>query len=185
MTVTRQTSQDSAKSSREVSDFLSSDAIMRLFEYWRSKRNGRSMPARRDIDPLEIPWALSKIFLIDFEPPETFRYRLAGEEISDVFGKNLKGCTLQDILSPEGCERVTERWMNLVETRSIIAMKGLVYLPADRIPLGERILLPLAEIPGGPVTGLVGMTECEWISGPMTEEYKLADIELYPVAGLP
>lgn len=185
MSVTRKTSPDSAKSPRELSDFLGSDLILRLFEYWCAKRNGRSMPARRDIDPLEIPWALPKIFLIDFELPDIFRYRLAGEEISDVFGRNLKGCTLQDILSPEGCERVTERWMSLVETRSIIAMKGLVYLPADRIPLGERILLPLAEVADGPVTGLIGMTECEWISGPMIEEYKLADIEIYPVAGLP
>lgn len=140
------------------------------------------MPARRDVDPLEIPWALSKIFLIDYEPPDVFRYRLAGQEVSDVFGRNLKGCTLEDILSPDGHVRVTKRWMNLVETKSVIAMKGLVYLPADRIPVGERLLLPLAEEPDGPVTGLLGMTECEWVNGPVTGEHKMSDIEIYPAA---
>ncbi len=182
MKETRNPDPNSFTPSRELSDFLESEALLRLFEYWCSKRNGRLMPARRDIDPLEIPWALSKIFLIDFEPPDVFRYRLAGQEVSDVFGRNLKGCTLEDILSPDAHVRVTERWMNLVEAKSIIAMKGLVYLPADRIPEGERLLMPLAEELDGPVTGLLGMTKCEWVNGPMTREHKMSDIEIYPAA---
>ncbi len=139
------------------------------------------MPSRADLDPIEIPWALSRIFLIDFEAPRTFRYRLAGQEISRIFGGNMKGRTLQDILSPEACERVTDRWMNLVETPAVLCMKGLVYLPKDRVPMGERIMLPLAEAPGGPVSGLIGMTVCDWVAGPVRNQHKYADIQVVGV----
>jgi len=173
---------EKAHGRQAVTDFLRSKHVIRLFDYWCAKRAGRDMPARLDIDPIEIPWALSRIFLIDFEPPRTFRYRLAGQEITEIFGAGMKGCTLEDIHSPDACERVTTRWMNLVDTRSVLCMKGLVYLPKDRIPMGERILLPLAEEDGGPVSGLVGMTVCEWVPGPRPPEHKLADMEIVPAA---
>src|SRR3546814_4191007 len=71
------------------SDVCSSDLqllrnpdLLRLLGYWRSKRSGRAMPSRRDVDPTEIPWALSRIFLVDYSAQDGFRYRLAGSEIA-------------------------------------------------------------------------------------------------------
>ena len=71
--------------------------------------------------------------------------------------------------------------MNLVETPAVLCMKGLVYLPKDRVPMGERIMLPLAEAPGGPVSGLIGMTVCKWVAGPVRSEHKYADIQVVGV----
>ncbi|GAB4352387.1 MAG: hypothetical protein Kow00114_01060 [Kiloniellaceae bacterium] len=166
--------------------FISDPDLRRLFDYWRGKRNGRPMPAKDDIDPIEIPWALTRIFLMDYEPDAGFRYRLAGSEISSVFGRgNLKGLSFADILPPEGARVVAERWAPMIEQRAAISMKGLVYLAAERVPIGERILLPLADSANGPVTGVLGMTVCEWVSGVAPGEVKQSPVNVLPVAEIP
>lgn len=54
-------------------------ALQRLFAYWSQCRGDRSMPARADLDPLEMKFALGDITLIDVEPaPLRFRVRLEG-----------------------------------------------------------------------------------------------------------
>lgn len=146
-----------------VAAFLKTGNMLRFFDYWRSKRPGRGLPSRADIDPIDIPWALPWTFLMDFEQPDVFRYRLAGQELADVFGRNLKGCTLEDVLPPGALPGVTERWMPLVDRRAVICMRGLVYKAKERLPVGERIMLPLSDTPEGPVTGLFGMTVYSWV----------------------
>ncbi|WP_340119620.1 PAS domain-containing protein [Pelagibius sp. 7325] len=166
--------------------FVSDPALRRLFDYWRGKRRGRPMPAKDDIDPIEIPWSLTRIFLMDYDPATGFRYRLAGSEISDVFGRgNLKGLTFADILPPQGAEVVAERWRPMIEQPAAISMKGLVYLAADRTPVGERVLLPLADSADGPVTGVLGMTVCEWVAGLAPGEVKQSPLKILPVAEIP
>lgn len=169
-----------------VSRYLENPDLLRLFDYWRDKRAGRPMPERRDIDPLELGWALSRIALVDYAPGEGFRYRLAGETISAVFGRaNLKGLTFHDIMPPKGARFVEERWMPMVERQAIVCMKGMIYLASERTPVGERLLLPLADEAGGPVTGVLVMTVCEWLSGDVPQEVKSAQINYIPVAEVP
>src|SRR3546814_16196999 len=69
-----------------ISQLLRNPDLLRLLGYWRSKRSGRAMPSRRDVDPTEIPWALSRIFLVDYSAQDGFRCRLAGSEIASAFG---------------------------------------------------------------------------------------------------
>lgn len=169
-----------------VSTLLSAPDLFRFLDYWRGKRNGRPMPAKADIDPLEIPWALSRIFLASYSPQDGFRYRLAGAEVASVFGRsNLKGLAMSDILPPDRAKFVEGRWMPLVEDRAMIVMKGMVYLAAERTPIGERLILPLADEAGGPVTGAFGMTVCEWLAGDVPQEVKLSQIEYVAVDTIP
>ncbi|MEQ8251392.1 MAG: PAS domain-containing protein [Oceanibaculum nanhaiense] len=166
--------------------FIADDRLLRLFAYWQGKRNGRPMPARSDIDPTEIPWALPQIFLVDYTPESGFRYRLSGTELSSIYGhSNLKGMTLEDILGPEGAAVVTGRWLPLVEQKQVLCMKGVVYLPTDRTAIGERLMLPLADVADGPVTGLLGMTICEWHKGEVAEELKLSRVKTLSVSMIP
>jgi len=170
-----------------VSRYLEHPDLLKIFDYWRGKRAGRPMPSRRDIDPLELGWALSRIALLDYQPGAAagagFRYRLAGEAIAAVFGRaNLKGLTFNEIMPSKGARFVEERWMPMVERHAIVCMKGMIYLASERTPVGERLLLPLADEAGGPVTGVLVMTVCEWLSGDVPQEVKSAQINYIPVA---
>lgn len=161
---------------------IAEPVLRRLADYWLSRRAGRLMPRRVDIDPLDMPWALSQVFLVDCFSDAgrgadggrwRYRYRLAGEEVEKVFrtssGRHsLRGAWLDEILLPEHLVPVMARWRPLPEDGCIIYMQGMVYRVADCLARGGRIMLPLADVPGGPVTGLIGATDCDW-------EYSKAD----------
>ncbi len=74
------------------------DARLRaLFGYWREKRGDRAMPARADLDPLEIPTLLPIVGLVDvLDGGARFRYRLTGTEIVDVDGHDPTGRFLDE-----------------------------------------------------------------------------------------
>ncbi|WP_425404190.1 PAS domain-containing protein [Hwanghaeella sp.] len=171
--------------SERIAAFLDSRDLLKFFAYWQSKRSGRELPSRSDMDPIDIPWALSRSFLVDFEPPDTFRYRVAGREIEEVFGCSMKGATLADILPPDIYPLIAGRWLPLVGMRAVVCMKGLIYGAKDRQTMGERIMLPLADEDGGPVTGLFGMTVFTWLSGAEVSERKTVEVETIPVATIP
>jgi hypothetical protein len=61
--------------------------------YWESKRAGRKMPARRDLDPiLEIPKLVPWVVLVDvLRDPMDFRFRLIGSGVVDRSCRNNTG----------------------------------------------------------------------------------------------
>jgi hypothetical protein len=61
---------------------LLSSIVQSVLDYWKSKTIDRMMPARRDIDPCEIPQLLPWLILTDvFYDPSDFRYRLIGTQV--------------------------------------------------------------------------------------------------------
>ncbi len=74
-----------------------------LFGYWREKRGDGAMPARVDLDPLEIPTLLPIVGLVDvLDGGARFRYRLIGTEIVDVGGHDPTGRFLDEALPDSG-----------------------------------------------------------------------------------
>lgn len=147
---------------RDLSSLRHRD-LRRLADYWLSKRRGQAMPAPSGIDPAEIPWALPRLYLLDYDRGSgRFRYRLAGDEIEQQYagltgGSSIRGMHLDELLQPSSAPLVIDRWRPLAERGAIVHMRGLIYSSVDSTAPGERLLLPLAE-DGGPVCALVGMT---------------------------
>jgi hypothetical protein len=76
----------------ELREFLhkpENAAFLEFYEYWLAKGAGRAMPARADIDPLDIPGLLANVFLIDVVAghPRRFRFRLVGTRITELEGE--------------------------------------------------------------------------------------------------
>lgn len=69
-----------------------SEKLRQLHGYWESKRAGRAMPQRADLEPTEIPKLLPHIALIDVETaPPRFYFRLIGTHITTVLGRDNTG----------------------------------------------------------------------------------------------
>jgi len=182
----RPNSGESAAAFQRLSGLVADRDLKRLFDYWRSKRNGRPMPSKADIDPLDIGWALSRIYLTDYRPSEGFVYRLAGAEIAKMVGRsNLKGMNLRQVVNPERLSLVEASWLRVVEERAVVRMAGMIYYGVDRTPVGERLLLPLADTVDGPVTGLLGMTVYKWVAGKLSDDLKTPHIDALPVSEIP
>src|SRR5262245_11655849 len=93
--------------------------MRRLFEHWLAKRGTRVAPARADIDPLEIPYALGDLLMLDVEYPAAaagpvFRYRLTGSRIVLLTGYDLIGSTTAAI--PDAANRA---YLEGVYTRAV------------------------------------------------------------------
>lgn len=75
-----------------------SPRVRQLHDYWQSKRHGRAMPARADIEPVEIKPLLPYLIIADlFADPVRVRFRLAGTKVCEAFGFNIAGRWLQEL----------------------------------------------------------------------------------------
>ena len=147
--------------------------LQRLADYWLARRAGRVMPARRDIDPLDIPWALSRTYVVDCQRHATlpggwrYRFRVAGTEIDAAYRQLLSRAALRhawldEVVSPEILAPVQQRWRQVSEFGHILHIKGRVYRLGGSIVQGSRLLLPLADGNDDQVTAMLGMTICNW-----------------------
>ncbi|MEI9997066.1 MAG: PAS domain-containing protein [Rhizomicrobium sp.] len=62
-----------------------------LVGYWSRLRKGRAVPDQTDIDPRAIKRMLSQVFILDVENPQRPIYRLAGTQLCERFGFELRG----------------------------------------------------------------------------------------------
>lgn len=139
---------------------LNEPTLLRLLAYWQERRADRVVPLWSAIDPVEIPWALRYIWVCDFEPTtQRFLYRLSGEDISDVFGVNLRGRYLDEFFTPDGRAVVYQRYLAAIQTPAIVTVRGLIYLRCNRLLEGERLMLPMSRN-GEAIDMLLGATVC-------------------------
>src|SRR3546814_10570287 len=77
--------------------------LRRLYDYWCGRCPAGALPARRDIDPLDIPDLLPNLFLLDvIGDAEDFVFRLAGSLVEDAFSMPLRGRSIAEIQKAAG-----------------------------------------------------------------------------------
>jgi hypothetical protein len=80
-------------------DFLGrcSPPVRRIWDYWNSRRGDRVMPARQDIDPVDIPADLLPNILLTevLKEPPWLRYRLVGTAQVILRGRDPTGLPVE------------------------------------------------------------------------------------------
>ena len=73
--------------------------LRRLYDYWAEKRGERKMPARVDIDPLDILYIVGNVILVDVVEgdPLRFHIRLHGTNLAERVGYELTGKMLDEL----------------------------------------------------------------------------------------
>ncbi|MEZ5829752.1 MAG: PAS domain-containing protein [Dongiaceae bacterium] len=92
-----------------------------IFDYWRSKRAGRRMPARSDLDPSEIKSLLPTMILVDVvydvAGKADFIYRLLGTREVEIRGENPTGKRVADAYFGPSVENVLGCYQSVVDRR--------------------------------------------------------------------
>lgn len=134
-------------------------AVLRRFVgYWIDKAAGRPMPAFADIDAVEIPWALSRVYIVQaVDRGADFVYRLTGEELVWHYGVRIAGRRIGDLLAPGAAAGILACWRRIIG--STAAYYSVVqHMTTDgRALIGERVTLPLGPEGGAP-DHIIGMT---------------------------
>jgi hypothetical protein len=82
---------------------LDSPILRDMLAHWRFLAGGREFPRPRELDPIDIPWALGRLTLIDVRgdwPDARFRFVLCGDRHVAFFGNDLTGLWLEDNPNP-------------------------------------------------------------------------------------
>ncbi|MDF1793122.1 MAG: PAS domain-containing protein [Thalassobaculaceae bacterium] len=121
--------------------------LRQLLAYWESRRGNRAMPARRDLDPLDIPGLLRHLILLDVtHDPLRFRVRLYGTEVVDLRGRDLTGRYLYEGEMTAIGEQTRPWNVAVVESRRPHHVTGPYTDISDgRIGTFHRLGLPLSE----------------------------------------
>jgi len=76
---------------------LSLPLLRSLYAYWAEKRQGRPMPDRADIDPIEMRAWLGNLMLVEIAPDGDFVYRLYGSTFVNQFKVDMTGRSIRDL----------------------------------------------------------------------------------------
>jgi hypothetical protein len=119
-----------------------------LLDYWRGKCSPGRLPARADIDPLELKSLLGNINLIEVVPQpdgtRRFRYRLFGTEFVFYHGGDLTGQWIDQIGNAVYRQELAALYEHVVATGAT-PMLSYDYILDSRRHRFQAVILPLAS----------------------------------------
>jgi hypothetical protein len=157
-----------------------------LYRYWLDKRGNRTMPARGDINPAEIPRVLPYIAIVQKVEGE-FCFRLAGSAIARQFGQELTGDVVgshvsnrEETIAALGavCERVSAKAHPVFSTgqheteRGVLHNVSFLLLPLsdDRRQVNRIIFTRIACFAGN------AHPSREWLAGAIFKLRETVDV---------
>ncbi len=99
----------------DVAAAIADPKLRRFYDYWAGKCGERRFPARRDIDPLEFPYVLGNLMLVDvLRDPQRFRVRLHGTNLVTRMHYDMTGKFVDELPRPEYRAYVLDRCRGLI-----------------------------------------------------------------------
>ena len=118
-----------------------------MLAYWIEKRGSRSMPRKRDIDPIEIsPRILPNLQIIEvINRGARFRYRLVGSASVDAFGSDYTGRYPDEMFSDDRLNFIQSIYRKVCATKIPLFSLNRYHTPKNIDLFAYRIYLPLSE----------------------------------------
>ena len=114
-----------------------------LYAYWDHVRNGRVAPRRFEIEPSMIAAVLPETFIVEGTGALGYRFRLAGTQICEQFGRELRGADLLSLWEDADRDAVASLLRNVVADGVVGYGCFRAYSCTNRQASFEFVLLPL------------------------------------------
>ncbi len=133
-----------------------SDRLRELYDYWAARcAAGRPMP-RAALDPVDLAPLLPNLMMLEVPADGgELRFRLAGDEIEDRYGRSLRGRRLSETFQMVRRRDTSHQWTEIVADGRPKYRRGPMAFPGDRVFEAERLLLPLSD-EARPVSHILG-----------------------------
>lgn len=129
-------------------DFRTDPVLGLALAYWEQKCGPRRMPAKRDIDPVDMPRPIMPhLQIIEvLGGGECFKYKLIGTEISTTFGREYTGKQPEEILPPDRVQFINAIYRQVCEAREPLFSRNK-YRDArgSELLIANRLYMPLSE----------------------------------------
>jgi hypothetical protein len=142
---------------------IRSDVLRRLVAHWQRIRGDRRMPARAELDPLDVRFAIGHISLIDVHrDPLRFYFRLDGTKQVELFGLDCTRRYLDEAMPPDHAAMASASFRDVVmhgepryHRRQIVFHERLIDYEVVILPFsndGDRVdLLMTGIVPDHPL----------------------------------
>ena len=127
---------------------LQSPILLELLRHWQRAKADKPLPARADIDPLNLgPSLLPFILLADVEyhPVRRFRWRLVGTHVTQTLGRDVTGAYWDETYSNDVLASLHLRADWLMEHLRPLRAVGLSPRPGRHAGSSETLYLPLSD----------------------------------------
>ena len=132
-------------------DHVGDPRLRRFLSHYLDLRNGRQIPYRNQISPLDFPDLLGIVFLYEFDPvSQDFYIRLAGDHVARMLRTARAGSKLSEVFPPDAFPIVLERYRRICLTPCVMHNIGRVFHNLGGTGTGERIAMPLLGDDGEP-----------------------------------
>lgn len=125
---------------------MTSPIIVAGFRYWDSRRRGRILPARSDLDPIiDIPALVPHIILFDVRrAPLDFRFRLLGGVARQNLSRDYTGHWFSEFPNYDSGGTIWPRHKLVHETGKPMLQRPTYVGPKKDFIYVENLLLPLS-----------------------------------------
>ncbi|MEQ9676262.1 MAG: PAS domain-containing protein [Roseovarius indicus] len=157
----------------------------KLLAYWSGLQDGRTVPKRADIDPRRIEGLLSDTFILERIAPGLARFRVAGANLAELMGMDVRGMPVSSFINPEGREAFAGALARLFEEPATVQL-DLVSASGFGQPklTGRMLLLPLRSDLGD-VSRAIGCLVADGRPGRVPRRFDVARMRVAPVDGGP
>lgn len=152
--------------------------------YWEGLRGGSGLPRRDQIDPRGIADALDTVFLLERVAPGVARFRLAGMQINDLLGMDVRGMPLSAMIDPTARSRMAEAVEGLFSGPAILTLGLEAERSVGRPALeGRLILLPLISA-RGPCDLALGCLATHGTAGRAPRRFAISQLTSEPLVSI-
>lgn len=128
---------------------IRSDVLRRLAAHWERLRASRPLPARADFDPLDVPFALGYLSIIEVHRnPLRFYFRLDGTKQVDLFGVDCTRRYLDEAMPKDHAAMAAQSYREVVEARAPRYHARKIHFH-ERLIDYEVLILPFSGNAGG------------------------------------
>jgi hypothetical protein len=114
-----------------------------LYKYWNEVRGGRMAPRRFEIEPARFAAILPETFVVECEPGEGHRFRLAGTRVTEKLGFELRGHDFSEIFEAKDRADLKPFLASITDQGAVGLIKTEMTGTSGRTALFEVLVLPL------------------------------------------
>jgi hypothetical protein len=129
-----------------------------LYDWWASANDGQ-MPRRRQFDILSHRPIVANLFLTEVLPDGNFQFRLLGEEVIQIIGRNRTGETVRQAAEGEYGHELYTYYRSVMTGRICRRCTGALFFATKGARRFESIDCPLADDNGEQVAVIIGVMD--------------------------
>jgi len=117
-----------------------------LYAYWTGKAGARRMPARKDLDPIEMKEWVGNLMLLEFPTGKfiEFRYRLEGTRIEEFYDARRTGRGVETMTAESERKSVLPQWEVVFDQGRPAYYESDILSSEGKLARQIKLLLPLS-----------------------------------------